>query len=257
MTRTKGFTLVELLVTTSLLSMIILIGASAFGMFAQGWQKRLENFDATMRNAQNILLVQEVLGTLLPYITYSSTGKPLVYFEGNRNGFVAIASKSIYRDKAFTVVRFSVVQKADFTYDVLFEEALMQDGVLLSLDQVLTFSNPITLFESVTDPLFQYYGWPEANLRFDEYNGSISAKWLRSYDGLDALSAPLSISLNFTSSAGNYEIYSQIARAPKGLLSRYASKLSTTNVRAMNPDFSPAATPIPESDGARDDYCEC
>ena len=222
MTKFKGFTLIELLVTMSLLSMIVLIGSSAFGLFGQRWDGRLGQFDAAMRKAQTVLLVQDVLSSLMPYVTYNRAGRPVIYFEGNRNGFVAVSSKSIFSDEDFAVVRFSVSQNTDFSYDVLYEEAAMRDNVLVSLSQPLVFSRPMILFESVTDPEFQYYGW--ANVQ-DRASGDDSVpkppQWLQRYNGVDALFAPLKASLRFTSSDGQYQIYSRIASASAGLLSRY------------------------------------
>ena len=80
MKHAQGFTLVELLITMALLSMIILIGSSAFGLFGQRWDGRLGQFDNTMRNTQNIMLVQDVLGSLIPYVAYNHNGKPIIYF---------------------------------------------------------------------------------------------------------------------------------------------------------------------------------
>ena len=100
MNKGHGFTLIELLITMALLSMIILIGSSAFGLFAQRWDGRLGQFDSTMRSAQNIMLVQDVLTSLIPYVAYNRDGKPVIYFEGNRNGFVAVSSRSIFHGSA-------------------------------------------------------------------------------------------------------------------------------------------------------------
>ena len=250
MNKNKGFTLIELLVTMSLLSMIVLIGSSAFGLFAQRWDGKLGQFDTTMRHAQNVLLVQNVLSSLTPYVTYNRAGKPIIYFEGNRNGFVAVSSRSIYNDEDFAVVRFSVRQNTDFSYDLIYEEAAMRDNVLMSLRQPLVFSSPMILFESVIDPQFQYYGWAKAR---DRASGDDSLRrppqWLERYNGLDALFAPLKTSLRFTSSDGQYQIYSRVASASAGLLSRY--KRDPHYKRRPGVDLSPDIK-VPQ-----DDDCDC
>jgi prepilin-type N-terminal cleavage/methylation domain-containing protein len=241
---TQGFTLVELLITMALLSMIILIGSSAFGMFGQRWDGRLGQFDATMRNTQNIMLVQEVLGSLTPYVAYNQNGKPVIYFEGNRNGFVAVSSKSIYSDGHFSVVRFSVRQTEDLQYDVLYEEAPMDDDILVSINQPLEFSRPMVLFESVNDPLFQYYGWADVRQRDSEDTSElIPPQWLDRYNALDALFAPLKASLNFTNSAGPHQISSRVATQSSGLISRYKSNPQNRNA--------------PVGEAPQDDYCDC
>jgi len=218
----QGFTLVELLITMALLSMIILIGSSAFGMFGQRWDGRLGQFDATMRSTQNIMLVQDVLSSLMPYVAYNRDGKPIIYFEGNRNGFVAVSSKSIFSDNDFAVVRFSVRQNVELDYDVLYEESPMVDDVLVSLNQPLEFSRPMVLFESVSDPLFQYYGWAIAGERNSEDSAVINPpQWLDDYNGLEALYAPIKASFSFAAPAGQYRMTATLATEVPGLLSRY------------------------------------
>ena len=240
MKHTQGFTIVELLITMALLSMIILIGSSAFGMFGQRWDGRLGQFDVTMRNTQNIMLVQDVLGSLMPYVAYNHNGRAVIYFEGNRNGFVAVSSKSIYSDKHFAVVRFSVRQNEDLLYDVLYEEAPMDDDILVSINQPLKFSQPMVLFESISDPLFQYYGWADVQQRETENTSeAVPPKWLNRYNALDALFAPLKASLQFTNSTGFYQISAAVASQSPGLLSRYRNN-------PQNRDAPP-----------QDDYCEC
>ncbi|CAI8296920.1 MAG: Uncharacterised protein [Porticoccaceae bacterium UBA1117] len=248
----KGFTLIEILVTMSLLSMIVLIGSSAIGLFGSRWDGRLGHFEDTMRNAQQVLLVQDVLKSLVPYVAYNRSGKPVIYFEGNRNGFVAVSSKSIYSDRDFAVVRFSVKQADDLTFDVLYEEAPMSANVLVSLNQTLSFTSPMVLFESVSNPHFQYFGWPNAEKREDESGLTTPARWLETYNGLDALFAPIKASLSFSTSEGNYQIYSLVASEPNGLLSRYAR--NPLHILTSPPELD---TSIPEVELPQDDQCDC
>ena len=78
MTKSTGFTLVEMLITMSILSMVVLAGSSAFGFFAQQWDGHLGKFDQSMSSSRNIMLVQEVLDNLMPYMAYDSKDQPSV-----------------------------------------------------------------------------------------------------------------------------------------------------------------------------------
>ena len=217
----QGFTLIELLVSMSLLSMIILVGASAFGLFGQRWEGQLGNFDMTMRNVQHKLLVQDVLDSLVPYVAYDEQGKPVIYFEGNRNGFVAVSSKSIYSYGDFSVVRFSVKQNVDLTFDVLYEEWPMDNTLLIHTGVPLAFAEPLILFKSVTDPVFEYYGWPDLNARGKDDGPAVPPHWASEYDGVLASFAPLKAKLRFKNSSGDLIISSTLAGQSKGLLGRY------------------------------------
>jgi prepilin-type N-terminal cleavage/methylation domain-containing protein len=250
-----GFTLIELLVTMSLLAMVILIGSTAIGLFGDRWQGQLGNFDSRMRKAQSIMLVQDVLASLIPYIAYGPDGKPFVYFEGNRNGFVAVSSMSLYSHGDFAVVRFSVKQNLDLTYNVLYEEWPMKDNVLVSTHQKLKFSQPLILFKSVKNPQFDYLGWANVESRTSgaDENKRPSPRWSSTYNGLVAWFSPIKVRFGFVSSGGKYSIISALASERPGLLSRYkASPIFSDESRESWPDIK-----IPEKDGSVYDDCDC
>jgi prepilin-type N-terminal cleavage/methylation domain-containing protein len=232
----RGFTLVELMVSLALLSMIVLVGASAFGLFAQRWDGRLGTFDMAMRNAQNRMLVQDVLDSLVPYVAFDREGRPIIYFEGNRNGFVGVSSKSIFSYGDFAVVRFSVRQKADLQFDVLYEEWPMDRDILVTIEQPLVFSPPITLFSDVRDPVFRYFGWADVSDRSEEELVRLPPRWTDQYDGVLALFSPLKADLSFVTDAGKYRIAASLTTAKPGLLSRY-------KVRPNRP-VEPGVTPV-------------
>lgn len=223
MRKNAGFTLIELLVTMTLLLMIILVGSSALGLYGQRWNGQLGQFDRVMREARNLVLVQEVIDSLTPYIAYNEKGQPFVYFEGNRNGFVAVSNRSLYRENVHAVIRFSVRQNSDLNYDVLYEEWAMRDEVLRSTRQPVKFSEPIILFSSVRNPLFQYLGWASRLDRDGDGEGSgvIQPLWLADYNGLDLTATPLKVKLTFTAPAGDYTLLSSLSSAHSSALYRY------------------------------------
>ena len=235
MNKAKGFTLVEVLITMALLSMIILIGSSAFGLFAERWDGQLGKFDATMQNARNVMLVQGVLDSLVPYMAYDARGQPKIYFEGNRNGFVAVSSKSIYGRGGFAVVRFSVRQKADLAYQVIYEEWPMFEDVLRSIDQPIIFSSPLILFDSVTNPRFEYFGWADLEDKFprDDITLPTPPSWLKNYNALAIGLSPLKAALRFTTLSGDLQVVSILARKKPGLLNSYMGRFKKQSAKQL------------------------
>ncbi len=222
MIKNQGFTLVELLVTMSLLSMIILIGSSAFSMFSQRWDGQLGNFDKSARAARNVMLVQNILDSLVPYVTDDTDGGPIIYFEGNRNGFVSVSSQSIQSPEDYAVIRFSVKQNIDLTFDVVYEEWPMKEELLLEIGHPLAFSSPMVLFESVQNPIFEYYGTPTVSERLaDDGLAEAPHRWSAAYDGVEAMFAPIKAKLSFDIGSNQYELLANVATQPDGLLSRY------------------------------------
>lgn len=244
MNRQHGFTLIELLVSMSLLSMVVLVGASAFSFFGTHWDGRLGNFDRTLRNARNVMLVQDVLDSLIPYVAYDRAGKPIIYFEGNRNGFVAVSSKSLYSHGDFAVVRFSVRQNEMASFDLIYEEWPMDQKLLVSIGEPLPFSPPLTLYRGISDPTFGYYGWPDIAERSNLDGKNLPPpRWSASYNGVTAGFSPLRVNVNFVTLNGQYRIVSTLATQKQGMLSRYQNVSS----RAYEPTL----------ESASDDDCAC
>jgi prepilin-type N-terminal cleavage/methylation domain-containing protein len=239
--RALGFTLVELLISMALLSMVVLIGASAVGLFGQHWDGQLGNFDAKLHQAKNRLMVQDALQSLMPFVAFDREGRPVIFFEGNRNGFVGVSSKSVISSGDIAVVRFSIRQRMDLSFDVLYEEWPMNDRLLDTVYEQIPFSKPMVLFESVEAAEFSYYGLSEDEFRRARKDEFYSPKpeWLGTYNSAVTLSAPLKASLNFKSQEGDFSVMANIAYKQGGLLSRYkrnSAKSVTPNSKIENDD---------------------
>tara|TARA_B110000208_G_scaffold191706_1_gene259683 strand:+ start:481 stop:1212 length:732 start_codon:yes stop_codon:yes gene_type:complete len=224
--KTFGFSLIELLVSMALLSSVILIGSSAFRLFGQVWSGQLGNFDSRVEVARNSMLVQDVLDSLVPYVVYDELERPIIFFEGNRNGFIGVSSKSIYSPDSFSVPRFSVKQNRDLSFDVLFEEWAMSESVLISTQTQIDFSQPIILFKSVSSPLFEYFVQPVASGRESEFLTLSPARWVDGYNSSRSLGPPLKVRLTFDTKEGPYIIYSILSEQRPGLLSSYQGSRS-------------------------------
>lgn len=154
----SGFSLVELLVAMTLLAAIVAISGFAFQQFSRYWDGRLGAFDASFSEMRNGWLLTQVISRVQPYAVVNQQGLPRFYFEGNRNGFVAVSGESLSVPNAAAVIRLSLIENNDRTFDLVYEEAVMNDFPLTRLTQALAFSPPVTLFTKLRDPSFEYFG---------------------------------------------------------------------------------------------------
>ena len=220
----RGFTLLEMLVTISLLTMIILVGTSSYGLVAQRWDGQIGKFDKRIQDARDLMLVQDVLEAMVPYMVYGNDNKPGIFFEGNRNGFVGVSTKSIFNKNYHSIFRLSVIQRADLAYDVLYEESPMVSDVLRSTRENVLFSERLVMFSAVKDPSFEYFGWSSVQDKFG-VEGSIPpkpAQWLSSYNAMDLPFPPGKIRFLFDNKDGRYETRVNIPQGKTGLLSMYS-----------------------------------
>ena len=207
----------------TLLSLVVLIGSSGFALFSERWDGRLGRFDSTMANARNLMLVQDTLDSLVPYVAFDRQQLPKFFFEGNRNGFVAVSSRSVAVPGRSAVVRLSVVQDDDLSFSVIYEEWPMVSNVLRDTFQRIQFLEPLVLFDKVKTPRFDYLGWERATDRYgdDEFSPGLPPKWLLAYNALEISYVPLKVRLSFETDSGETLLMAGVAEPAPGLLERY------------------------------------
>ena len=156
--RQRGFSLVELLISMVLLSAILFLSSFAYAQFSRYWDGRLGSFEQVFSVLRNGWLLEDILSHVHPYVVKNNAGIPRFYFEGNINGFVAVSKESLSRIDTTSVIRMSLTQNNDGSFDLLYEEAPMSAVALVQLTQRPNFSEPLTLLKSLEDAEFSYFG---------------------------------------------------------------------------------------------------
>ena len=159
--RQQGFSLIELLISMVLLSVIVFLSSFAYAQFSRYWDGRLGSFDQVFSVLRNGWLLEDILSHVHPYVVKNNAGIPRFYFEGNINGFVAVSKESLSRIDTTSVIRISLTQNNDGSFNLWYEEAPMSQAALVQLTQRPNFSEPVALLQSLEDAEFSYFG-PEA-----------------------------------------------------------------------------------------------
>ena len=221
----RGFTLVEMLVSMVLLSMVLLIASSAYSMFSDRWSGRLGHFNKTVVQAKQLILVQEALKSIVSYAVTNDKEQAKFYFEGNRNGFVAVTLRSVFSPESAAVMRLQVTQNDDFTYNLSYQESAMTDQLLITAKQSLNFSKPIILFDNLTEIDFQYFGWPSTQDKYWTIDSAIPRPeppiWFNEYNSLALNLQPEKITVTFTTEQGYYSLQTKLTSSVPGVLTSY------------------------------------
>ena len=220
----QGFTLVEMLVSMVLLSMVILIGSGAYSMFSGRWNGRLGHFNQSAKNARQLILVQEALQGIVPYVVTDNDDHGKIYFEGNRNGFVAVTLRSLFTPQMAAVMRLQVKQQADFSYSLIYQEATMERQLLTKAQQKINFGKEIVLFANLTSIEFSYFGWPSsADKYWSPENFRVKQEpkeWANAYNSLETDLQPEQVQIDFSSEQGVFKLQSRLTDAHKALIFR-------------------------------------
>jgi len=224
----KGFTLVEMLVSMVLLSMVLLIASKAYALFSDRWNGRLGHFNKSMTQAKQFILVQETLKSIVSYVVVDDDKQAKIYFEGNRNGFVAVTLRSLYTPEVAAVMRLQVSQNADFTYTLSYQEFAMTQQLLTNMTQPINFSEPIVLFDNLTNIDFQYFGWPSTKSKYWQADTSSGRQepqaWFDEYNSLEINLQPEQIKINFTSSQGEYSLQVKLVSSISSTYNKYSNE---------------------------------
>ncbi|MDO6426498.1 prepilin-type N-terminal cleavage/methylation domain-containing protein [Thalassotalea sp. 1_MG-2023] len=228
MKKQAGFTLIEMLVSMTLLSMVMLIATSAYSLFSERWNGRLGHFNQTLATTKNLLLVQESLQSIIGYVVSDDNQSAKYYFEGNRNGFVAVTLRSMFNPSVAAVVRLKFEQNDDFTFRLIYQESPMEDQMLVQATQDLDFVHSVTLFESVKNAEFRYYGWP--SLASKNWTPDFTSmqpptkEWSSNYNSLEKNVFPNQVRVAFTISDKQYSLQSRLNKPIPAVLSNYANQ---------------------------------
>ena len=197
--RQRGFSLVELLISMVLLSVIVLLSSFSYAQFSRYWDGRLGSFDDVFSVLRNGWLLEDILSHVHPYVVRNNAGIPKFYFEGNINGFVAVSKESLSRVDTTSVIRLTLAQNSDGSYDLLYEEAPMSQAALVQLTQRSNFSEPLTLLQSLEDAEFSYFG-PEAPPN-DSPDIDVRQRdlWTRDYNSAMTLRHPKKVRIQWSS----------------------------------------------------------
>lgn len=175
-----GFSLIELLVAMAILSMTILISSVGYSFFMQRWEDNLGSFEQQADMARKMKIVQSAITSIYPYILRKSSGEPGIYFEGTKDGFIAITNRSVYGTEAPAVMRLSVAQDNDFSYHLSYQEYPLTGAPMVSLTRELEFQNALTVLEGVGDIAIEYYGFRNIT----EMNNQGKRSWWQTFNSL-------------------------------------------------------------------------
>lgn len=212
----SGFSLVELLTALIILSLIVLLSSQSFSMFSQRWDGRLGSFDDRFEEVRARWTVRELLTAISPFVVKNPEGASRFYFEGNRNGFVAVASQSSVDSRVPAVVRLSFVIAGQGKYDLIYEEWPMVNQYLRTTTQSVEFDEPVLLVANVSEPEFSYLGIPKG---VTATRGDLQPpRWFPQYNSLETSFHPIAVQLAWETDVGSMSWSIPLLQPPPGQL---------------------------------------
>ena len=189
----KGFSLLEMLVAMTVLSMVIGISTYAYSMFIRQWDGHLGRFDEAQAQYQRLEWLAAALEDTLPYVVRDDDGVPVFYFLGRDEGLTLVTMSPIFAIGEPALIRVFREPDEGDAWKLVYEEAPFAGTLLVHPDQRMDFRHRLVIARGLPRPVFRYFG--STNLR------SRSRSWFDEYDGMVRQFHPEKIELRLGSDA--------------------------------------------------------
>jgi prepilin-type N-terminal cleavage/methylation domain-containing protein len=191
----SGFTLVELLISMTILSMIMLLGSWSFSLFTSNWEGRLGHFSKNVSQTKDYILMNDIISSIIPYV-YRVNNNPRYYFKSTATELYGVTQSSIYHPKYPVAFKFTVEPFDDGSKYLLYQEAVL--GVITQ-GQPIKYTHEKILIAKANDIQFKVYGWKSIEQKINSEdpltNSGVRPKWRSSYDSEKSNYMPLSVAI--------------------------------------------------------------
>lgn len=202
MNRQQGFTLLEMMISVTLVALMAVALWGTFRVAIGGWLRGTQMIDANQRHRSVMDLVKKQMAS-----TYWATptdgerqelpeGVPPVLFEGTDDGvrFVSLNALNFEEHPGLTLVSYSVAEDGVGGYSLVeHEQKYLGPG---PTQEASSAAAPTVILENLSGCTFQY---------FDPEEDGNAGRWVDQWNGEDSRRLPTAISLSVTSrdSKGN------------------------------------------------------
>lgn len=208
--RLRGLTLIELLISITVLSMVIGTATFAFSLFSRNWQGKIGDFDLAAGQLQRVELLNGAIRDAVAWLVDSGAGRDKIgfYFLGREEGMTFVTESPIFDPQGLAVVRvFREREQGMRTWRLVYEEAPLRGLVLRNAAQTLPFQNRLVILRGLSALEFRYFGWLSLDARLDGLeNGLVTPIWSAEYDSIERRQQPIKIALRFDSSEVLFQV---------------------------------------------------
>ena len=212
--KVHGFTLIEVLIAISLLSVLLGVTFVATNVFMVGRQKGVNIVKERWSELRNLSLMKTVLESAYDYhvksnVNLSRYGPTIIrpFFHGQENQIEFIALSSIYnRNKAAIVSLLFEKNRAEKKGRIIYREASLKNRIIEFDNEKIEYGKELILVSEIELASIRYYGqqgqeWNPEALAFDAIYG-----WSPTYFGSKKGFIPEKIEIVITySKAGTKE----------------------------------------------------
>lgn len=168
MVKHKGFSLIELMIATTILTVVMFSGYLAYGLYTTKWQKRVDEFWYKGSSALGIERVTRSLNAMENYIVnwQGNSKKPVMLFEGSDSELIYVSNSPLLSSDA-AIIKLSLVKNKRGLNDLIYSEVPLSNQLITTWPQQLTWPKPILVMRDLKEFRFNFYGWLSLQQEFE------------------------------------------------------------------------------------------
>jgi len=186
--KSNGFTLIELMIAISILTMLLFMGSYVYQMLASRWDKELGTFEQSVKQAKSLILTKNLLQGIHPFIIINKQArveKPAFFFIGSNDSLLSISRAGLFNQQYPEIFRLKALEKDNGLFDLVYQSTSTKNILLLSAQQEIIFEHQVTLLTDITAIKFNYLGWDGFMERGSADEDNTVPTWRDSFSGMD------------------------------------------------------------------------
>jgi prepilin-type N-terminal cleavage/methylation domain-containing protein len=227
----KGFTLIELMISISILSLLLYTGSYMYSTLANRWDREIGEFNHHFNQSRSFILLQELLSGVMPFVVRDTqqSDMPTMFFVGAQDSLLAVSRGGVVSSDYPEIFRLSAIKNDNDKFDLVYQSASTQNLLLLNTQQEIEFEQRFNLIADADQIEFSYFGWPSfqiKNLSSDEtLNPSEQIRWFSRYSGVDNQLNPEKIAVSVTVGAETARFAVTLDSSSQRFLEHYLSDM--------------------------------
>lgn len=195
--KSMGFSLVEVLVATSVLMLVMFIGSYAYSTYSKYWKKELGEYSDSFSDVKQINNLYRIIRDVEPYIMKGGKKGAYFYFEGGKSVLRAATNNSISKPGFPALFEIKAVKNSMGGIDIIYSEFVLYENPVVVESELGEYNYSVLLVSNLDDFSLEYTGWGDYNQWIANEEGWTQAApgKFGFYSGKDTLIPPVSIEL--------------------------------------------------------------
>jgi len=188
----KGFTLIEVLISTLILGIVIGIALMAGAGFMDVWQKSGILFSDVFVSARHRILLRESVESVYDYYVTDKTnhiwadeGKHhyFPFFKGNADSVEFVTLSSVFHYGAPAIAMLFTEKNDIGKYNLVYKEADLNKFFIKYAQDKIDYSRQIIIYKNLEKAGFRYYGLVETRVNTKLMTADDIFKWADGFSG--------------------------------------------------------------------------